>query len=462
MTKLSSAIRHHFFAVLALAWLSGLPIAHSANAPSQPDISAPELARLGAFKVGTSESVLRFAGRVRITPASMAGGSLPTQERKLNVRMWYPAQPLVEVSQPASYPHQHIRLGKPALQAVTQGIAIPNALPVANKRFPLVVVSHGYGGWDTSISNLTENLASKGYVVAAIDHADAPFTNLQEFQLSFGNVLLDRAQDQRQTIAALLRQAKTDSVGVGASIDPEQVALIGYSMGGFGALATSGASYDADSSTVRQLPGDAQTSLLKADLDVARQIKALVAVAPWGGQPTNRSWTPQALGQIKAPVLMIAGDGDDVVDFRHGVSWIFDSMTGTDRHMLVYQNARHNIVGDPAPPEIVASGDFKALEYFSDPVWRTERMNGINQHFITAFLDWRLKGVASSADYLNTPTVSADDGQWPAAFGEPSEGKTAGVDQPKYWRGFQRRWAMGLGMYRAQVGVRGTLESASR
>lgn len=461
VNKLNETFYRLVIATLAIAALSTLSNAYSATAPSQPGVDAPELARLGSYKVGTLTKILNFPERVRITAASMSEGNLPVKARSVSVRVWYPAQP-VEAQQPAVYQHLHVRPGKPSIRSNTLGIAIPNAPPVVDKRFPLVVVSHGYGGWETFVSNLTENLASKGYVVAAIDHADDPFHNLLEFQLSFGNVILDRAQDQRQTISALLHLAKTDSVSIGRSIDTEQVALIGYSMGGFGALATSGANYDANSTTVKQLPSDAQRTVLAADPALAQQIKALVAIAPWGGQPANRSWTANALSQIKAPVLLISGDGDDIVDYKHGVARIFDQLTGADRHMLVYRNARHNIVGNPAPQEVIDSGDFRDLEYFSDPVWRTERMNGINQHFITAFLDWKLKGMAGRADYLHTPTVNADEGEWPLSFGERVDGMVAGTEQPKYWRGFQRRWATGLGMLRAQAGNPSSVESAVR
>jgi hypothetical protein len=159
---------------------------------------------------------------------------------------------------------------------------------------------------------------------------------------------------------------------------------------------------------------------------------------------------------------MISGDGDDIVDYKNGVRWIFDQLTGADRHMLVYRNARHNVVGNPAPRDVIDSGDFRTMEYFSDPVWQAERINGINQHFITAFLDWRLKGIASNADYLNTPTVIADDGEWPATFLDQTGSKTAGADQPKYWRGFQRRWAVGLELHRGNSGNASRLESRTR
>jgi hypothetical protein len=161
-------------------------------------------------------------------------------------------------------------------------------------------------------------------------------------------------------------------------------------------------------------------------------------------------WQAGALAKINIPVLMIDGDHDDVVNFNQGVSWIFDSLTGTDRHLLVYREARHNIAGNPVP--ITAKTDFQTLEFFTEPVWRTERINMINQHFIAAFFDSELKGDKSKAAFLDVPTPNAGDGDWPSAFGEQLGGKLSGPDQPKYWRGFQRRWALGLEMRHAGKG----------
>ena len=332
----------------------------------------------------------------------------------------------------------------------TPGIAITNAPTIKGKRFPLIVVSHGYQGWDSFLSYLTENLASKGYVVVAIDHQDQIFTDSTGFALSFGNVILDRAQDQRAVIAALIKQAVDDKNNYGAAIDADHIGLIGYSMGGFGALATAGADYDPLSNSLKQLPAEAQVAMLAKDPAIAARIKALVTIAPWGGQPANRSWSAASLANIKAPVLMIDGDQDDIVDFKQGVSWIFGSLTGTERHLLSFANARHNVGGNPVPENI--GSNFSAKEYFAEPVWRGDRLNAINQHFITAFLDMTLKGDVRKAAYLDVPTPLASEAVWPASFGEQLGGKTAGDGEPKYWRGFQRRWALGLELRKLKAG----------
>jgi len=49
-----------------------------------------------------------------------------------------------------------------------------------------------------------------------------------------------------------------------------------------------------------------------------------------------------------------------------------------------------------------------------DPVWRAERVNAINAHFITAFLDRYVKGDESRAAYLNVPVARSADGAWPS------------------------------------------------
>ena len=71
------------------------------------------------------------------------------------------------------------------------------------KSFPLVVVSHGYPGSRTFLTYLTENLASKGYVVAAIDHTDSVWGDIKPFP----STLFNRSSDQLFTIRALTEQA---------------------------------------------------------------------------------------------------------------------------------------------------------------------------------------------------------------------------------------------------------------
>ncbi len=434
-------------AALVLSAGAGLAAVNQSQAPtSTPLGETPELGRAGNLSVGTSVATYNMADRRKITLVGAISGRLPTATRSLSVRFWYPATVSGNPAR-ARYPHEVKTPGKPDLMINTQGVAVENAVAINGQRYPLVLMSHGYRGWASHFSNLAENLASKGYVVAAIDHDDGSFDSVRSFQMSFGNVMLDRAQDQKQILTQILVQSSTATSGPTAQIDANKVGLLGYSMGGFGALAAAGAPYDRASKTIKAMPAEAQTAMMSSNGDVSGKIKALVTLAPWGTQPDNRSWVATDLAKITAPILMIAGDQDDVVDFKAGITWAFDSLTGANRHLLIYKQARHNIAGNPVP--ITPDMDFSTLEFFSEPVWRTERINQINQHFITAFLDMTLKGDTSRAAYLDVPTSEAAQSEWPSAPGEQLGGTFASSGQPKNWRGFQRRWAMGLEMRKA-------------
>jgi hypothetical protein len=97
--------------------------------------------------------------------------------------------------------------------------------------------------------------------------------------------------------------------------------------------------------------------------------------------------------------LFIDGDQDDVSGYAQGVRKAFEGAVNSERRMLVYENARHNVGGNPPPPE--AMGSFTARAFFDEPVWRKDRITAINQHFITAFLDLYLKGDETRRAYLD-------------------------------------------------------------
>ena len=409
---------------------------------------APELGRQGTYPIGTIVQSFTLKNRTRISGWGAVTGNLEAADRTLKVRFWYPSDgPAINGG--VRYDHVMQLPGKQAFSIASKGFAITDAAALKGKKFPLVLMSHGYGGWGTQFSNLAEHIASHGYVVASIEHADMPADSIASFLLSFGNVLVDRTLDQRQILAQILVDAKKGANAHLSLVDPENVGLIGYSMGGYGAIATAGADYGFDKDPMTNIPDTARKQLQ----EVAKQpvpIKALVTFAPWGGQPESRAWNAGSLSKINVPVLIVSGNQDDVVKFKDGVSWLFDNMAGADRYMLVYREARHNIVGN----EFTLGSDapFMAAEFLKEPVWRSERLNAINQHFVTAFLDVSLKGDATKRAYLDVPTVDSNVGEWPTTFGEQLNGTVAGAKQDKYWHGFQRRWATGLELHHKKIG----------
>ena len=134
--------------------------------PSRPSGDAPALAGLGLYGVGLRQVTLIRTGQVDVPAASSSAGAAALKDRMLAEAVWYPARPArgaravtYRYALPGEPPRGRVRFS-------SLGIAVRDA-PAAAGRFPLVIVSHGYSNEPEAMSRLGENLASKGYVVAA-------------------------------------------------------------------------------------------------------------------------------------------------------------------------------------------------------------------------------------------------------------------------------------------------------
>jgi predicted dienelactone hydrolase len=440
------------FVLIGLMALSAPLVADDRVGPySAAPVDAPELAQLGEHAVGYR--VISFTDPGRPDLAAIAAGRGPNVPRTLDLHIWYPARLAAGQTMEVTYtgllpfPPGRIPEGAPTTFEFG-GRAAADAAPESGEKYPLVVVSHGYGNWPTFLSYLTENLASKGYVAASIDHQDMALRNAGAAALSFGSVLINRTKDQRFAIDQLVALAGTDDP-LGRIIDAQSIGLVGYSMGGYGVMASAGAGFDPSSTLFARLPKPLLGDILEGTAQAPHpNLKAVVAMAPWGGREPARAWTAQAIASIKIPLFFIAGDADDVSGFDGGIEWLFETASSADRHMLVYQNARHNIGGNPPPP--LAAKYFALQDWFDEPVWRKDRIAAINQHFVTAFLDQHLKGESDKASYMDVSPAIAQQGVWPQQRGGNQDGvySDGGEQGNSYWKGFQRRFALGLEMRR--------------
>jgi predicted dienelactone hydrolase len=389
-------------------------------------------------------------GQVDILHVNKQTGKAPLYDRPLKVEVWYPA--VIPPGQQERTTYEMPVPGGHGLAGATvfsiPGKALRDARAIRGKQFPLVIVSHGHPGSRYFLSYLTANLASKGYVVAAIDHTDSVFDNMKGFE----STLLNRANDQLFTIQALDQLARRPDHFLYGVADMSNVAIAGYSMGGYGAIASAGAGYSESSPLMKFVPGgylkDWAADSAKFHAVDRSRIKAVVAIAPWGEQPPYGAWDAAGLAAIRIPTFFIAGDHDDVADYANGIRPAFERAVNSQRCLLVYENARHNTGGDPTPPGVQLP--YSMLQAFDEPVWRKDRITSINQHFITAFLDQNLKGQQEKAAYLHVEPKLSNEGKWPAPAtqkdsGAFSTGRDAEGDL--FWKGFQRRWAVGLEMH---------------
>ena len=445
-----------FGSVLSL--LCGGQLAQPSSFPfSVPPADAPELAHCGAYSVGVRTVELVHPNQVDILHFDSQTGKAPLYNRMLKVEIWYPATIPPGKEESTTYisampGRSEQGVSGPERTFEIKGKALRDAPPLRGSRFPLVVVSHGYPGSRTFLTYLTENLASKGYVVAAIDHTDSVFGEVKGFQ----STLLNRSSDQLFTMEALEKLSTDPNHFLQGLIDATNVAIVGYSMGGYGALTSAGAGYSKGSALMKFVPGNyldewAADSPKFRSLD-RKAVKAIVAIAPWGEQPPYLAWDAGGLAAIHVPSLFIVGDHDDVADYTSGVKRVFEGAVNSQRYMLVYENARHNTGGNPPPPGVPLN--YGAIQSFDEPVWRKDRVTAINQHFITAFLDLYLKRDNSRQAYLQVPVPQSNNGQWKAPPGARDEGAfSTGQDASgPFWRGFQRRWALGLELYQYAAG----------
>jgi dienelactone hydrolase len=111
-------------------------------------------------------------------------------------------------------------------------------------RLPLVVLSPGFGDPRWMLTSLAEDLASRGYVVAGVDHtyeaAAVTFPDGRvagcvacEADTTGPEIAAGRAQDISFVLDRLLAHER-----YGRMIDPDRIAAAGHSMGGAAAAAT--------------------------------------------------------------------------------------------------------------------------------------------------------------------------------------------------------------------------------
>lgn len=387
---------------------------------------APELAARGQYAVGVQTLDLINPNQIDILNYGKGGDSL--YNRPLKVEIWYPAT--TNSNELISYDEVMGQNGSPTRPLIPftfLGRATRNAKPAyAVGAFPLVIVSHGYTGSRYLMTYLTENLASKGYVVVAIDHTEATFRDAGGFQ----STLLNRSLDDLFVLNEMARLGQDESSFLKGLVNSDNTALIGYSMGGYGAVNVAGAGYSPQAAQFFGAMSNGSKALSKRTMgnpefeaSIDPRIKVIVAFAPWGMQ--RGFWNAEGLAGIKIPSLFVAGSKDDISGYEDGTKAIYEGAINSERYLLTYIDARHNTAPNPAPAEAYAAG-LSIDEYlrYADSVWDMRRINNINQHFVTAFLGYYLKG---NEDYKSYMDVNAN-------------------PEKKEWPGFKPRTTVGLEM----------------
>ncbi|WP_341234414.1 dienelactone hydrolase [uncultured Sulfitobacter sp.] len=424
----------------ALTVVAGVaaPMAWAENRVDTQLPNAPELAAYGDMAVGVRQIDLVHADQINILaidPSADKPETLPTYDRPLAVEVWYPA---ADGATGDTAFKAYLRDG--TTEVALNGQAMRDADPAAGAAYPLVIVSHGYPGNRFLMSHLAENIASKGYVVAAIDHTDSTYRT----KAAFGSTLVNRSLDQLFVLDEMARLSAEDGSFLNGLVNTDTAGIVGYSMGGYGAIITSGGgvteasvaySWGGPHGTLAIHQAGSETHNALPD----PRIKTAVAIGPWG--MNTGFWNAEGLSGIKIPMLFMAGSQDMTSLYEKGVRAIWENASNTNRSLLTFENAGHNAAAPiPAPAESYRHDEalgYNVSGHYTDPVWDQARMNNIAQHFVTAWMDNHLKGNEAAGEYLDL-VENSNDGVWSMnEDGTPKEDHS-------YWKGFDKDTAKGL------------------
>ncbi|KZK17067.1 hypothetical protein A3962_03915 [Meiothermus taiwanensis] len=356
--------------LVVLLWCSSLAMTQGASV-ERPD--APPLAARGSAVVGVRTLQLTDPSR---------------QNRSITVEVWYPAS---GVQQNTVY---QSAIGQTPVRIA--GRANRDAAP-ASGRFPLIVASHGQPGTRFQFAYLNEHLASRGFVVAALDHPGSTYQTLT--QPNYISSIVDRPLDILFAIGAVAQQIP--------SADASNVGLLGYSYGGYSVINAAGAGLDGaalgEYCRASNNEGPCFALPFFAQLEAQRgariaqpdpRIKAVFAMAPYG-QP----WVgARSLANLKVPLFVAAGEADDVATYRRDALEYFRQAGSQDKYLLTLVAAQHNPFVE-CPPEVRGREE----DYWRcfEPVWDMERAHDLVKHFATAFFRRFLLNDGEAGRFLN-------------------------------------------------------------
>ena len=182
-----------------------------------------------------------------------------------------------------------------AMYGVFDDMLAPGEIPVfadPDGRYPLIILAHGASAHGIYDVRHAHNLASHGYIVAVLTYGDDR------------TMSPDQRNDHVAFLRPLLTKAVIDSLleseEFGDHIDADNIGISGHSFGGFTALATAGAPFQANTSTVSD-----------------ERIKAGVIAAPWVGNPRDDevffAFGPEnkELDRVTTPFICLFGTNDD-------------------------------------------------------------------------------------------------------------------------------------------------------
>lgn len=282
-------------------------------------------------------------------PGPYRSGALRTtfidrkRNRKLPAIIWYPTDD--QNGKPMSYLAGLVR---------DEG-AIKSARIAVGGPFPLVVFSHGIGAINFQSYFLMNHLASHGYIVVAPNHRQSSALTYSGKKY-FAKSAVDRPQDISLVIDQMLARSDDPENFFYQKVDRQKIGVTGHSFGGYTTIASLGPPLDVAGMREKCAQfGESDWTgewifcrdLAKSDLSYVEdchpcaagdeRIKAAVALAP----AFPYLIAPGGLAQIDVPLLIVAGELDEITPPETQVHLYFEGLVQPDSLYLELARANH-------------------------------------------------------------------------------------------------------------------------
>lgn len=284
----------------------GLPAAPAGN-------PATAFSGAGPYAAGVAIDTMPDGGSVVITYPADTSATAGKATYSVNLLRWFLGNPSAPI------PSNLASLGLPTTLATTaySGVPVSRAGP-----FPVVLFSHGFGGYPEQSSFLTVHLATWGFVVVAPDHRSRDLYAVVNNKVQSCTCDVD---DLRAALAYATTLDHGHGTLLSGKLDLTRVASLGHSAGGGAALSVAS--------------------------DPA--VKAYVAMAP----------APGTVPPAGKPGMVLQGSADAVVP-ASGTRQLYASLP-TPKRLVVVDGAGHNVFADAC--EIGASaGGLASIVRFLD------------------------------------------------------------------------------------------------
>lgn len=232
-------MRTILISLVAVAWTAGCGSSDSSTAPAPADLGRP-----GPYAAGFTS--------LRLIDTSRAGDGTTSVFRPVPVFVWYPVDPgTVGPDTPeAAYPLDPFRDQLPVAPSSLwekhgADPAWQAPRPSTRGPFPLVVFAAGYGTPAYNVG-LGTRLATHGFVVVAMNHY-GDFSTFPWYPppRSFRRALYDRPRDASFVLTEVLARNASPGHLLRGVVDPDRVAAVGFSLGGYASMALAAGDDDA-------------------------------------------------------------------------------------------------------------------------------------------------------------------------------------------------------------------------